>query len=122
MPVGEIAPTCGLMLHTMEHGPGAISRFAAKPWLSPPCNVAFPGLTATVRTTYAAGRINSVALADFVGSATLVAVTVTTAIPATDAGAVYRPDAEMLPVAGEILHVTRVSPVPPVTVAVHCCV
>ena len=113
-PVAEIVPTCGLMLHVMEDGAAAIVTIATKRWLCPAFSMALPGLTVT------AGRIRTVVLADFVGSATLVAVTVTTAIPTTVAGAVYMPDAEMLPVAGEILHVTRVSPLPPVTVAVHC--
>jgi hypothetical protein len=51
-----------------------------------------------------------------VGSAALVAVTVTVLELAIEAGAVYRPDALMLPTAGLIDHVTAVLLVP-VTVA-----
>ena len=55
-------------------------------------------------------------MADFVESATLVAVTVTVWELEIEAGAVYRPAALMLPTAGLIDHVTAVLLVP-VTVA-----
>ena len=62
------------------------------------------------------------AAADFVESATLVAVTVTVSCVGMDAGAVYRPEAETEPVpAGERLQVTCWF-VDPVTTAVSCCV
>jgi hypothetical protein len=72
-------------------------------------------------------RIVTVDLADLVGSATEVAVTVTTAGLGTDAGAVYRPLDEIEPqVAPEQpaplrAHVTAVFD-EPVTVAANCCV
>jgi hypothetical protein len=49
-----------------------------------------------------------VAVADLVGSATLVAVTVTVWELAIEAGAVYTPAAVMLPTTGLIDHVTAV--------------
>jgi hypothetical protein len=42
----------------------------------------------------------TVAIADFVESATLVAVTVTISVPVIEAGAVYRPSAAMRPIMG----------------------
>ena len=51
------------------------------------------------------------AVADFVGSATLVAVTVTVWALEIEAGAVYRPAALMLPRAGVSDQVTAVLPV-----------
>ena len=67
----------------------------------------------------------TVAVAFFVGSATLVAVTVATVCAGIDAGAVYRPDGDTVPT--EAVHVTPafavpVTPVGPVTDAVNCCV
>ena len=50
-------------------------------------------------------------MADLVGSATLVAFTVTVWELAIDAGAVYRPAEVMLPTAGLIDHATAVLPV-----------
>ena len=76
------------------------------------CNEAEVGLIETV-TTGAAVTV-TVAEADFVLSATLVAFTVKE--PA-DAGAVYRPEAETVPPVA--VHVTAVF-VEPVTVAVNC--
>src|SRR5690242_7281948 len=61
------------------------------------------------------------AVADLVGSATLVALTVTVVAEAIIPGAVYRPEVEIEPVAGEIDQVTAVL-VLPVTAAVNCCV
>jgi hypothetical protein len=59
------------------------------------------------------------AVADFVVSATLVARTVTVCDVVTDAGAVYKPEVEMVPTDGLIDHVTAVL-VEPVTVALNC--
>src|ERR1035437_9156036 len=53
----------------------------------------------------------TVALVDLVGSATLVAVTVTVWVPVIEAGAVYRPAAVMLPTTGLSDQVTAVLPV-----------
>ncbi len=63
----------------------------------------------------------TVAEADFVGSATVVAVTVTVWLVLIVAGAVYKPVLETVPTAGFRLHVTAVL-LDPVTVAVNCCV
>jgi hypothetical protein len=52
----------------------------------------------------------TVALADLVGSATLVALTVTVWELVIEAGAEYRPAAVMLPTTGLIDHVTAVLP------------
>ncbi len=54
------------------------------------------------------------------GAATLVAVMVTVVGVVTEAGAVYRPVAEIVPTAGLRVQVTPWSAVP-VTVAVNCC-
>ena len=70
-------------------------------------------LTATV------GVRLTMAEAVLVGSATLVALTVTVWAEATDSGAVYKPVLEMEPTGGLIDHVTAVFAVP-VTVAVNC--
>jgi hypothetical protein len=62
----------------------------------------------------------TVAVADLVPSAWLVARTVTVCVDAIDAGAVYSPPAVTVPVpVGLTLHVTAVFVVP-VTVAVNC--
>ena len=61
-----------------------------------------------------------VALPDLVGSATLLAVTVTVGVPEMGEGAVYRPVKEMLPNAGLIDHVTAWFELP-CTVAENCC-
>ena len=73
--------------------------------------------------TGAAGGLRvTVAVADLVLSATLVAVTVTVWVAAMGAGAVYSPAAEIEPAPlGAIVHVTDVTAAP-VTVAVNCCV
>jgi len=62
-----------------------------------------------------------VALADFVGSATLWAVTVTVCEARNLVGAEYRPAADIGPVEGLIDHVTAVL-LDPDTDAVNCCV
>ena len=61
-----------------------------------------------------------VAVEDFTGSATLVAVTVTVLAAEITAGGVYRP-LEIVPVAELSFHVTVPKPIP-VTDAVNCCV
>jgi len=61
------------------------------------------------------------AFADLLGSATLVAVTVTVCAPAILAGAVYRPVEEIVPLCGLILQVTTLLTAF-ATVAVNCCV
>jgi hypothetical protein len=61
----------------------------------------------------------TIALADLVGSATLVPVIVTVSALGIRVGAVYRPAAEMVPVLGVSDHVTRVCGLP-VTAAVNC--
>ena len=71
--------------------------------------------------TFTAGFRVTVALADFVESAMLVAVTVTVWEPGIEAGAVYRPAEEIVPTDGLIDQVTAVLLVPK-TVAVNCCV
>jgi hypothetical protein len=81
--------------------------------------VAAVGATATVT----GGSNVTVAVADLVVSAALVALMVTDCCAATLAGAVYSPLLLTVPapVVGLIVHVTAVLPVP-VTVAVNCCV
>jgi hypothetical protein len=61
-----------------------------------------------------------VALADFVGSATEVAVTVKVSKASSELGDVYKPESLNLPTWRLIFQVTPVSAVP-VTVAVNCC-
>ena len=85
------------------------------------CTAAGDTFTAT------GGTIVTVAVADFVLSATEVAVTVTSAGLGIASGAVYKPPEEMVPQDAPLqpvpvtLHVTAVFAVP-VTVAVNCCV
>jgi hypothetical protein len=68
-----------------------------------------------------AGFSVTVVLATASGSALLLAVTTMVCWLVITDGAVYKPAAEMLPVAGAIDQVTLVS-VAPVAVAVNCCV
>ena len=82
-------------------------------WLGP--SVTDPGVTA-IPTLDASVMLE---LADFVGSALLVAVTVTVCVPLMVAGAVYSPF-DRVPTAGLIDQVTAVF-VLPATVAVSCC-
>lgn len=84
-----------------------------------PCpRIAVVGATVTPTVGFSV----TVALADLLVSATLVAVTVTVCCAVTLAGAVYKPLALTVPVpAGLIDHVT-VAGLSPVTVAVNCCV
>ncbi len=76
---------------------------------------------AGVAETETGGSSDIDALADLVGSPTLVAVTVTVWAEAIAEGAVYRPVLVMAPRLGLIDHVTAVFPEPPVTLAVNCC-
>jgi hypothetical protein len=66
-----------------------------------------------------AGKSVTVAVDDFVPSATLVAITFTVCCVAIDPGAVYNPVALIVPTAALSDHVTPVFP-DPVTVAVNC--
>ena len=84
-------------------------------WLCKAANVAEGG----VREMLTAGLSVTVALADLLESATLVAVTVTVWALAIEAGAVYRPAALTLPTTGLSDQVTALLEVPP-TVAVYC--
>ena len=77
-------------------------------WLCKAANVAEGG----VREMLTVGLSVTVALADLLESATLVAVTVTVWALVIEAGAVYRPAAVMLPTAGLSDHVTAVLLVP----------
>jgi hypothetical protein len=74
----------------------------------------------TLNATTACGCNVTTALAALVVSATLVAVTVTLCAEAMDAGAVYKPLPDSVPIAGFIDHVTLVLLLP-VTAAVNCC-
>ena len=69
--------------------------------------------------TLTVGKSETVALAVFVPSAALVAITVTELAMDTVAGAVYRPLVEIVPTAGFSDHVTAVFVVPE-TVAANC--
>lgn len=77
--------------------------------------------SAGVTLTRIDGESVTVAVADFVASATLAAFTVTVCWAATLAGAVYNPVLEIAPVFGFTDHVTALLEVF-VTVAENCCV
>ena len=77
---------------------------------------AVAGLTATLTVL---NRV-TLALADLLGSATLVAVTVTVCCVLMVAGAVYNPVLLIVPTFGLSVQVTNVFPDPPLTVAVNC--
>src|ERR1700682_5621099 len=83
-------------------------------WVWETVRVAAAGETVT-----ATGLSVTVALADLLVSAALVAVAVTVGVAAIEAGAVYRPAAEIVPTLGLMVHVTAAL-LPPVTVAVNC--
>ena len=76
-----------------------------------------PGVTVTASGGYSV----TVAVADLVASATLVARTVTVCCVAMLAGAVYNPVLEIVPTLGLTDHVTAVFDVF-ATIAVNCCV
>src|ERR1039458_1258514 len=96
--------------------------------LGPPATVAvnccvWPAVSDTAVGDTATVIADSVimALADLVGSARLVAVTVTCCPVGMLAGAVYKPPLETLPAGGVTDHVTAVLG-PPAAMAVNCCV
>jgi hypothetical protein len=82
---------------------------AVNVWFCDGCKDTEDGASETVTLT--GGFRVTVALADFVGSATLVAFTVTVWELVIEAGAVYRPAAVMLPTIGLSDQVTAVLPV-----------
>ena len=70
--------------------------------------------------TVTTGLMTTVAVAVLVGSATLAAPTLTYCCERIAAGAVYKPDAEIDPSAGDSIHVTAVLAAP-VMVVRNCC-
>ncbi len=86
--------------------------------LFPAATVADAGATLTETVV---GTRFTVAVPDFVASTTLVAITVIVCAVVMVAGAVYSPDAEIVPTAGDKLHVTFLFAAP-VTLAVKFCV
>ena len=111
-----MAPTLGLINHVTAVFPEPPVTFAVNCWDWEAERLAVAGVTDT--DTGASSETD--ALADLVGSATLVAVTVTVWAEAIAAGAVYRPVLVMAPTLGLIDHVTAVFPEPPMTLAVNC--
>src|ERR1700739_4348575 len=67
-----------------------------------------PACTKTGENETAGGKSVTVAFADFVVSAWLVAVTVTACAAVTEAGAVYSPPAVSVPICGVYVQVTAV--------------
>jgi hypothetical protein len=107
----------GVMLHVTEVFASAVT--VALNCCVPVCpSVAVPGDTVTVPGGFSV----TVAVADLLVSATLVARTVTLCCVVIEAGAVYNPLALIVPLpAGVMLQVTLLL-ARPVTVAVNCCV
>jgi hypothetical protein len=70
---------------------------AANCWVSPACTETDVGLIATEMDPPDEELIDTLALADFFGSALLTAVTVTVGFVGTLAGAVYSPVEETVP-------------------------
>src|ERR1035437_5784636 len=101
-----MVPTAGLSVHVTA-GLEAPPTAAAYCWIWAAARVAKSGVNETVT----GGVSVTVALADLVGSATLVVFTVTVWELAIEAGAVYRPAAVMLPTTGLSDQVTAVLPV-----------
>jgi hypothetical protein len=116
-PVLVIVPTLGLIDHVTAVFPEPPVTLAVNCWEWEAERLAVAGVT---DTDTGASRVTD-ALADLVGSAALVAVTVTVWAKAIAAGAVYRPVLVMVPTLGLMDHVTAVFPAPPVTLAVNCC-
>ena len=115
-PITEMLPTAGLSDHltaTFE----LPATDAANTCVFEGPSVTLPGDSATLTV----GTKVTLALANFVASTTLVAVTVIACCERIDAGAVYTPAAERLPTTGLIDHVTAVF-VLPETAAVNLCV
>jgi hypothetical protein len=113
-PAEEIVPTAGLSDHVtaLLEVPPTVAVYC---WVWATARVAESG----VNEMLTGGLSVTVALADLVGSAALVAVTVTVCGPLSAAGAEYRPLLEIVPTAGITDHVTAVFVVP-VTAAVNC--
>ena len=111
-PAAVMLPATGLIDHVTAVLPLLVT-VAVKLWVWDCVKVALAGATVTCT----GGVRVTVAAADFVGLATLVAFTVTVWELEIEAGAVYRPTALMLPTTGLIDQVTAVLPLL-VTVAV----
>src|ERR1700721_2165677 len=114
-PALEMAPTAGLSVQTTLCCDVPVT-VAANCWFWAGARVALPGATLTATT--GSGVSVTVALAAFVGSALLVAETVTVCWLVIEAGEVYRPVAEMAPTAGLSVQATPCCDVP-VTVAIN---
>jgi hypothetical protein len=112
------APVTGLKVHVTAAF-AAFVTVAVNCCVPPAYSVAIVGDTAILT----GGDSVTVAVADFVMSAWLVAITFTFWVPLTVAGAVYKPVALIVPapVAGLKVHVTAELPVF-ATLAVNCCV
>ncbi len=112
----EMLPTLGLMDQvTLPADAGIMTEeLTENCWLCAGTSVTEPGVIDRpgIRVT--------VADPDLVGSAALVAVTVTVCCALMEEGAVYKPPVEMLPVPGVTDQVTAWL-LEPVTVAVNCC-
>src|ERR1035437_6726511 len=106
MPVAEIVPTVGLSVHVtaLLEVPPTIAAYC---WVWAAARVAESGVSEIVT----GGVSVTVALADLVGSARLVAFTLTVWELVIEAGAVYRPAVLMLPTSGLSAQVTAVLPV-----------
>ena len=102
-PATVMLPTRGLSDHVTAVLPVLVT-VAEKVWAWDCVKVTLAGVTVTPTD----GLRVTVALADLVGLATLVAVTVTNWELVIEAGAVYRPAAVMLPTSGLIDQVTAV--------------
>lgn len=107
-PLADSDPIAGFKDHVAE-------TFALNCWVWFACKLTLNGLTLTLMV----GFNVTTACADFAGSASDVAVTVTACCELIDAGAVYNPLAESVPAAGFIDHVTEVF-VDPLTDALNC--
>ena len=110
----DMVPTGGLRLQDTL-ALDVLATVAVNCWVCPGPKETEGGL----RETDIGGKSVTSALDDFVGSATLVAVTVTVWVLETVDGAVYRPLLERVPIAGFIVHVT-LALANPVTVAENC--
>jgi hypothetical protein len=103
--VEEMLPEFGLMLHRTV-------PWAVNCWLWPATRVTLAGVTVGFGCKVITAR------AVLLGSATLMTMTPTVVAEITEEGAVYTPEAETVPTAGETDQLTPVFPVP-VTVAVN---
>ena len=105
-PALEMVPTLGLIDHFTAVLLVPVT-VAVNCWLPPASRFAADGITETPT-----GINVRLALPDFAGSATLVAVTVTVCWLATRFGAVYSPLVDIVPTVGLIDQVTAVLGVP----------